>query len=245
MPGFLSAVIAVLLDAGWDPLEAYKWVAPDGVVWAFPQIGCESVDVWPFVRAFEKSLEEALWLRASRHCGGDRLRVGADLLRIRREMDSLFDKGEHGLWAANVAVVTGASWPRTRQVAEGLSDDPICPRCKAALEMLLHRVWTCPCNKGHPDYDSTDKLVRKAIECHAENEAYWLRGVTNSEMTRLEEDRPEKMPVKLFWCRSRESPHGMCRRRLLGRLWRWLWWQIQRRPEKKKSGVRNCGGFPR
>ena len=69
--GILHAAVATLLEAGWSPVGAYEWTAPDGRVFCTHEedfLGCP--DWSDLFAALHKSLDQRLWEKASSHNHG-------------------------------------------------------------------------------------------------------------------------------------------------------------------------------
>eukprot|EP00959_Pyramimonas_sp_CCMP1952_P416874 8733837-Pyramimonas_sp.AAC.1 len=85
-----------------------------------------------------------------------------------------------------VAVTSGGQWPRARLREAGYIIAAECPRCGGAAETLFHRIWSCPKNVRHKDYDDSERLIEQARTNWEASPSLWLRGVPS---------RPDTCPV--------------------------------------------------
>ncbi|CAK0881441.1 unnamed protein product, partial [Prorocentrum cordatum] len=182
--GAISVVICTLLTAGWDVPSATTWHSDVEETWQISE-DMEADDT-ELLDEFTASIKRAWWAKAARHDAGEGLVDGADLHQARRHLARLQRDGEHGTWALQLQVMTGASWTRVRQKEADFDVSATCPLCGLADETLLHRVWQCPCNVGHEDYTSMESLAARAVEGAAAEPCLWLRGLPPTGWTRYE-----------------------------------------------------------
>ena len=95
---------------------------------------------------------------------------GFDVEQVRRQM-KYYEKLDLPIQRSMLqSTCSGAIWPRYRLFMEGMTDDPICPRCEhigPQVETEYHRYWACPDNANitHPDVISSQYLIPKAAKC--------------------------------------------------------------------------------
>ena len=71
-------------------------------------------------------------------------------------------------------------WTDEKLLARGADVSPVCARCGAAEDGILHRCWTCPALPGPDEADwikATDHLQPRAEEGARNQPTLWLRGL--------------------------------------------------------------------
>ena len=96
MRGAISAVIATLLDAGWQCPQATKWRRTSGdtyVAWSLAGVEADAAtdDLLDDLR---EDLQLQLWRKAAKHFCGTGLEDGADMTGIRRDLRRLAKQGD-------------------------------------------------------------------------------------------------------------------------------------------------------
>ena len=104
----------------------------------------------------------------------------------------------------------GGSWPEGRRQSEGYPVDGMCPRCKAAVETSLHRLWQCPANDsiGDPAILESDYLRAKAVAEDGQHSLLWCRGLVPLGLLGLPPPPEQRLKVLLRCERPGELPGG-------------------------------------
>ena len=100
--------------------------------------------------------------------------------------------------AAPEAAATTTTWTSHRTFTTDDTVDPLCPRCGKEPETDLHRIWTRECNKGHPDYENSQHLLRQAISGVEHSPVLWLRGLVPAQDAQPRQVPPELAPTWTF-----------------------------------------------
>ena len=121
--------------------------------------------------------------------------------------------GDMKAWSCMLLVVSGGCWPRTRRRAEL---NPLqrtdCPRCGEPDEDLYHRVWPCPGNRNHEDYERSQFLLMRAERGAEQCPAFWLRGVPPRAWTHPKYDDLAPPIVIKHGCWMEQIAAGIARR---------------------------------
>ena len=187
--GAMSAVIATLLDLGWDPVQVNRWIDGEGSTWHFDDeyIRSPLINFAPFKTALAKALRAKLWRKAADFHHGKGLQDGVDLDGLRRHLAHLLKRNEYERHGAVVAVTTGAPWTRSRIKEDANPDfDTTCARCGAAVEDDLHRYWKCPANRDLALCNKSEHLAKKAILGSETTPCFWLRGLVPADWIKVD-----------------------------------------------------------
>ena len=199
--GTTHAMVATLLDLGWDPVGPWHWVSDSGQVYKAQedQLTGDREDWSDLKEALASSIEQQLWKRASKHYQGGGLEEGADTTRLRRYLKRLGKKGDSRRRAAALTVATGGAWTRTRLQDHGMDIDTVtCQRCdQGAAETPLHRYYKCPANDCLANCKNSEPLAQRAIRTAEDQPAVWYRGLIPSGWTAVP-DPPEE-PETFEW----------------------------------------------
>ena len=194
LPGAISALIAVVLEAGWEPESDDCWVAPGGTRF---QIDDEHLDadMTEFYDAFEASLWSKIWDSASRGYCGRGLDGGCSLDSMRSLLRRLRKQNPRAAGAL-LNQVAGGAWVRQRKADAGLIDDPTCACCSQASETDLHRVWTCPSHTHSEDerIKKSQGLKQRAVRGIEQFPSFWIRGLIPASWVPVDPS-PQTTPV--------------------------------------------------
>eukprot|EP00959_Pyramimonas_sp_CCMP1952_P377393 7904802-Pyramimonas_sp.AAC.1 len=169
------------MDLSGDPVAATQWDIDTGHSWLIPSATDDNFvemtsDFSAILDDVSCPIDKKLWAKASQHEAAEDLKHGADLMHVSREIERFAKADEHGQVGLTIAVTTGGQWPRARLRAAGYEVAPTCARCGLEEETLYHRIWSCPMNCGHKDYDDSSCLVEEARINHVASPSLWLRG---------------------------------------------------------------------
>ena len=160
--GPIGATNAVLLDAGWRPVQPDAWMLPEP---------CD--DHWPITAGhqqdlmdhFAQTLHASLWESASHFFEGACSEGGVNLSAAKALLKHCQNEGRHADCGLLSAICVGDLWRAARKHAQGVIADPTCPRCGQAPETLTHRHWQCEANSSilEPEENNTQSLCERAI----------------------------------------------------------------------------------
>jgi hypothetical protein len=89
----MGAVIATLVDLGWQPQEPTQWADPQGDIW---KIDPRRAGVIPLVLAkIRKSCMQLAWTRASEHYCGEGIGTEADLTALQLARKNCLTSGSY------------------------------------------------------------------------------------------------------------------------------------------------------
>jgi ribonuclease HI len=141
--GPMGAVIATLMDLGWQPEGPTRWGDPQGNRW---QIDPRRAGVIPLVLAkIRQSCTSLVWRKANEHYCGQGIGEAADLTALQQVRRACIKQGSWKDAALIDMVAQGACWPPARRAAlgEGISSE--CQFCRQGVEgTLRHQAWQCP-----------------------------------------------------------------------------------------------------
>ena len=145
--GFLSIVIAILLELDWKPVTATHWINDLEDSWTFDL--SKTFDLVSIVRDIERACMRYLWRATSPHRHRESLAATApDLTVLRRHLYSLRKRGLLERAAMLQLAACGGLWPEQRRHEAFLQDHANCPSCDTAeVEKEEHRFHCC---KGKP-----------------------------------------------------------------------------------------------
>ena len=179
--GFLSAVIACVFEAGWEPTRPDRWISPDGLIW---QAAAGLADPTDLLNEMARGWQKTIWQQAAKHYMGGGLENGADFTPVARLHRKLLKRRRFAEAGALLCVALGASWPLERCQLAGYDVPTLCPRCHKAPETALHRTWHCEADS--PDDTDNKAFTDSAIYKHeaiqactdgSGGEAFWCRGL--------------------------------------------------------------------
>ena len=195
--GPIGACINVVRQAGWNPIQPDRWIAPGArmAIIAAPEPHGD-IDV---LIAIKSDLEDIAWKEAAGHFMGKGLEQGkpslvahaaAKKLLVKladeeKKQEAAFDPGPHYLLACSMrlaaldAVVAGGATVGSRYAS------PVpCRRCGALAETAFHRYFACPANactelrKLDSAIERTDFSQKSLEENKGEfEECFWARGL--------------------------------------------------------------------
>ena len=166
--GFLSKVIAILLELGWKPLLATHWISDLEDTWTFDLT--RTFDLVPIVtdieRASRRHFVESCILASA--CESF-VAATPDLTILRRHLHSLCKRGLLERAAMLQLATRGGLWTEQRRYEASMQDHAICPRCDIEIESEEHRFYVCQGNaEGFPDLGNfvakTDWILLEARE---------------------------------------------------------------------------------
>ena len=152
--GPLAATVATLLDAGWKPLAPNAWKHGDTLA---AMLDRPYPDIVRILAYFRRTLEVALWRRASAHDYSAELAHGRPSFAPARDAHKQAAKLSDTVYSHAIeAVVVGGDAADLRMADGGFVNDKfashvgICAFCGQA-EDLVHRYYRCPCLAAVPD----------------------------------------------------------------------------------------------
>ena len=171
----MAALIATLLDAGWDPFLPDQWCDALGTEWHLTD---DPVDLI----ALEKNINEVLnlrqWQQASSHHLGAGLESGCYLPQAQAALRKLGndDIKSQGLMRCIMCV---GLWTVERCNYNGYPSNKLCPMCGKAKDTEEHRAYYCPVVEASKDEQlrATDHIVHLGQQGAADCPAFWLRGL--------------------------------------------------------------------
>ena len=190
----MAAVVATLLDMGWDPKQLLQWTDDFGNEWA---IDPGQAGVVPRIAAMirDRSIR-MLWKKAGSHfCGEGIGDSEADLTAHRKIRKEYLKDGDFKQAGLLDMVAQGAAWPPARRAEAGQPVSDRCEFCKNAEGTAVHQAWQCPVilnGIGEGTREKTRHLeshVLKGIMHEAEAKKSWARAVPP----------PQDLA---FWCRG-------------------------------------------
>ena len=170
----MGAVIATLVDLGWQPVWMDLWTSPSGecckLDYGDPSLG------YQFEQELKQHMVADLWRHAATHFDGAGLESGPDLAsltKLRKRMDAQPER--RGLLDA---IASGGMWPAARCAAAGYEQPNVCQHCGHSPCDSWHVYWGCPRHD-----DSQQPAVQKSQ--HLKDQALaephlaclWLRGL--------------------------------------------------------------------
>ena len=154
--GPVAAMVAMLLNLGWEPEGPVIWSDDEGFQWtALQGADCEELNA-----AVEKTIARRQWSKAAGHFCGRGLESGVDYTVANKHVDKLRCAGlacEAGMLEN---IVTGGYYTRSRLRDEGLEEDDLCPRCQEERETPLHRFWKCKDNSTLEGRLGSERTIR-------------------------------------------------------------------------------------
>ena len=174
--GPISALIATLLDLGWDPLGPLNWIDFEGTEWFLDP--CDPVLSTQFTQHLLRQVELHLWKRASAHHLGKGLEQGADWTVTLKKLKGYSSHELYCQHAALLIIAQGAVWEPGRVAAGSNLPPPPCEHCGQA-HSWFHAVWECPHTKkmDDPRIQMTNHLCEQAKQGHEHLPCLWLRGL--------------------------------------------------------------------
>ena len=106
------------------------------------------------------------------------------------EVRSLLRRGCDKLAAGLLCVLAGGTWPQARRFRAGFVTDPVCPRCGAQEETVVHRWWLCPAlDASRRKYGVAD-LAHQGERCGFQPACFWNLGVVPSHTAKVAPSAP-------------------------------------------------------
>ena len=156
--GFLSNVIAMLLELEWKPLTATHWINDLEDTWTFDL--SKTFDLVPIVTDIERASMRYLWRAASAHRHGEWLAAATPDLTVRRHLHRLRKRGFLERAAMLQLAACGGLRPEQRRHEAFLQDHAVCPlRDTADIESEEHRFYFCKGN-ATGDRDFVDLVTK-------------------------------------------------------------------------------------
>ena len=173
--GPLGALIATLLDHGWTPTAADRWEDPAGQGW---QIDGDPYDHTHLHQHLHHAFGKKLWQQAAAHHLGQGLEDGAYMEPMLGYLGSLRKHGRTREAGTLQAAASAGLWLPARLADAGYDVSPGCPRCGAAREDELHRIWKCPCIDANASIiKATTHIADRAEQLCQDTPALLLRGL--------------------------------------------------------------------
>jgi hypothetical protein len=127
--GPMGAVIATLVDLGWQPQGPTRWADPQGDIW---QIDPRRAGVIPLVLAkIRRSCIRLLWKKAGEHYCGEGIGDEADLTALQQARRAFIKQGSWREASVLDLIGQGASWPPARRAALGEGISAECEFCRS------------------------------------------------------------------------------------------------------------------
>ena len=188
----LDAIIATLLDYGWDPFESGIWVDPTGHAHYPTQPETHQT----ILDCFKKSATHYLQVQASRHPLGEGAQHGLDYQDFARHYKRL--KTQDPIGAGRLfSIGQGSLWTPVRITDYTNFQCPMCGYCGCNW---YHIVWACPwMNKQkHPHIQGTNHLYQFVRHIWTDHPTLWLRGIVASNHVHLTPPLTEQEATECF-----------------------------------------------
>ena len=147
------AVIATLLQYGWDAPTPRIWLDPTKGVWKYTGGGASEL-----LEAFKETVIKAQWEKASHHYSAEGLDSPPYLKPIEKALRALERGPDKGRAGALFNVIAGGQWGQDRRHPLYV-DTPTCQRCHRGVDDPCHRFWKCEANE-----DIVDKAMEDTSE---------------------------------------------------------------------------------
>ena len=187
--GPAAAVIATLLDAGWNPSSYHKWKDPQGGPWATCRFEDENLDLDPsdlLAKIFD-TLSSKIWEKASKHYNAKGMEKGVDMTGLKKHIARLRRQKKFEELGALESAVTATTWTRGKIAAHKKEEVPIdetlCQRCHKAIETDYHRIWVCEANDKLRGCKHSKYLIKRARIGAEKYPCLWLRGLVPADWT--------------------------------------------------------------
>ena len=197
--GPMAAMIATLLEEGWEPEGPLTWTDPDGNPWQMhldiPNLGLQ------VRKQIAHHAAQRQWKLAGRHFLAQGIEQGVDLRSFKQELRAL-RKGlaptlppalpppsPAVLLSMAHRVVQGAIWPNTRRTASGYQPPPLGDRqveanvCRVCGQLgqghQYHESWECAAILAavHPQLRADDDLIAAARLYYTQAPCFWNRAL--------------------------------------------------------------------
>ena len=175
--GPISAAIATLQDASWQPVDPTDWITPDSSGFSLSnnasskKLACftetQGHAVRQVLHRLEGDLESAVWTKASQAHNGQGLECGLPNFEPASRAHAKFVKAGDYKKAKAVELATNNKvWTKQRLLDAGIIEEAeaMCDRCGLHLETDHHRYYACCANDDidHDDVRKTNYLAKDA-----------------------------------------------------------------------------------
>ena len=174
--GHLAAVVATLMDKGWQPHRPDKWEDPQGQLW---ELDLQSdICGQQLAKVLTHSFVAAVWKRGRVGRCASGAQGGVDWKATLKYHGGLVAKGEHKQAGIVGMVLQAGCWLEQRRQQAGYHADGICEACKLAPGTEWHAFWECPEATRSPLQEKPSaELVGRARHEKGSNECFWVRGL--------------------------------------------------------------------
>ena len=175
--GPISAAVATLMDANWQPIDPTAWITPELSGYSksndasSEQLACfietQGHSVREVLHRFEGDLDAAVWVKASSAHNGNGLEMGMPNFEPAARAHAKFVRdGNYDKARAVELIVNNKVWTKQRLLEAKIitEDQATCDRCGLHIETDRHRYYECKANDliDHEDVTKTNYIAKDA-----------------------------------------------------------------------------------